>query len=222
MEQSPEDAAGEFFAAVERGEWERAATFVHPETVSRFRDEMDSRVVEWERPPRTMSADDYLRHEPDMPPEVAEYNAMKSAEWARQQGPELPQFLAHVHEASEVSQLSGVELFARYMEAQDPRYQVRAAYDRAGRPMPEPVSDGSAARLVRTVLGAVMETESTAHVVYRQEWLHEGVPAPHKHLDVMTLERTHAGWRARDFDVSGNGRGVWVSYLVPDEEAEPG
>lgn len=222
MKRSPEDAGRDFVAALEAGDWETAAAYMHPDTIARFRKEVETRVADWERTPRAMTAEDYLRREPDMPREVAEYNARKAAEWTGRQRPELPQLLAHVYVASEVPELTGLALFARYIEARDPRYQSRAAYERANRPVPGLESEGSGARLVRTILGAVIEGESTAHVVYRKEWFHGGTPAPLKPVDVLTLERTGAGWLARDFDFSGNGAGVWVDYSVPDEGANLG
>ena len=215
---SPETAARAFFEALERSEWHRAAEFVHPDTISAFRREASTLAEQWAAGPREATVEDLLRGNPDMPREVAEYNVRRAAEFEAQEGPMLSRFLAGVNDASEVAGLSDTGLYARHIEACDPRYQLCFAYARAGRPMPEAVRDG-AAGIHRTALGVVMEGPAMAHVLFRKRWFDRDLDAPLGPVDVLTLEWSNEhGWRVRDFDFRGHGRGGWVTYGVPDED----
>lgn len=221
MNPSPEAVAQAFFDALERGEWHRAAEFMHPETIAAFRGEAMMLADRWAREPTQVTVEDLLRGSPDMPLEVAQYNVRKAAEYAAHDGPALSGFLANVRDASELPGLSDTELYARHIEASDPRYQVRSAYARAGRTMPPEARDGHAAAIRRTAIGVVMEGSGTAHVVFRPAWTDRDITTPPGPVDVLTLEWAgEDGWRAREFDFSGHGRGGSVCYWVSDEDEE--
>jgi hypothetical protein len=148
---TPEAAVRAFIAALESQRWEDAARLVHPEALDRYRERSLSslRVVA-----HRASAEDFLRQDPQMPPEVAEYQARRAAEGAREYRRfELER--AGVASAEELESLSPEQAFARYLEANDLQRSLQRVIERETDEPSAELFTRAAPRLDRIVIGSV-------------------------------------------------------------------
>jgi hypothetical protein len=209
------------FEAMDAKRWMDAAALVDPDALSRFRDWRIEHVREMER---MRSTPPEQRYGPDTPPEVVawfEEKRAKAEEAERRSGFMLPGEFARVESLEELEALSPKELFARYLEARDPREQFEQARKAAGRELPGAVvkQADAAVQAQRTVIGSTVENDSTVYVVYRTRLGNRPWEEPDR-IAVTTVRRTPQGWRMRtgahDEGLFSNSFGFAVSF--PAEE----
>ncbi len=118
---TPDSALRAFHAAMFERRWTEAGRFVDPVLVERLRWEA---VRSARAPRRARTIDDYLRDDPEMPREVAEYLLRRAEQSIRQLGNFISYEFAHVDDTAALKRLSSPEAAARFVQAQDPRYQI--------------------------------------------------------------------------------------------------
>lgn len=123
MEDRKHDAPGDVVAAYIRRssaeDWVGAAALFTAGFLQWFRE------VEAPLPPSSPSpqtVDDWIARDPEMPRAVAEYYVRRMKHHPR---PELGDVFARVDSEEELEALSNVELYGRYLEASDPRLNLR-------------------------------------------------------------------------------------------------
>jgi hypothetical protein len=212
------------------GRWTDAAERIHPRTIARFR---ESRLQEFRH--RTRTRDETLRYRDDMPEAVREWFDAQRAQQVGSEEEELASMFGGITDLAELEALSGVELLARHLEAADPRTVIRRTLRErrgaGGAAETEELASEALRRVdeVRTVLGSVVEDDSTIHVLYRAAMGTQGegwAAGPMRSLVALPVVRSGAEWYiapahdsfgidqlVRTFDF-----GFWVE--LPDERAE--
>lgn len=176
------------FAAMEARRWHDVAALVHPEALRRSRaHEIES--ARWRDDARFRP-----HRDPAMPEAVArwfEEQARKHAESSRSH----LEWQYGVRSRAELEALSAEEMMARRLRSQDPEEILRRQLRERGR---EAVLDSMPERptlLRRTVVGAVMEDDSTAHVVYNLTAPGDTGMHVLDRIALVTVRRSPAGWR---------------------------
>jgi hypothetical protein len=121
--QSADAVVREFFDAIQRGSFIEAAR--HLDTA--YFHDSKRQLLESARVPHPRertTAEEYMKHDPDMPRAVAEYYAKRS-EAAADDFNELEYTYADVPDTMALKLLSARELAARWLEAHDMRYTIR-------------------------------------------------------------------------------------------------
>ncbi len=202
---TPEAAAQALFTALSEDRWLDAARLVHPEALTRFREQklMELRNI---REPKPMTAADYRRGEPEMPDAVAEYMAKRANQVRNKPGSRIAYEFAGVSSVAELERLSAEEMMARWFQAQHPAYKMEQAIKEIGRPLPPEAAGQMPGRVERTILGTTpaQQADSIAYVVHRTVWLHGEERAPHSPLGVLVMRRTPVGWRVDPTQSSGH------------------
>jgi hypothetical protein len=114
---SPTEVAAAFFKAVTEERWRDAARELDLAAFDRFRRE---RIAAERLSPRrqwVVTADDLLRRDPDMPRAVAEYQAKKIEESARETVSWTERDFANVSGIDSLAALSAEEAAARWLQA---------------------------------------------------------------------------------------------------------
>ncbi|HEU4564423.1 MAG TPA: hypothetical protein VFS05_07240 [Gemmatimonadaceae bacterium] len=171
--------------ALNRGDWLAAAALCDPLSLRSFRRSLLLEIAPSE-PPRSLTVDDFVRHTPDMPREVAEYQVEQSRKFMAPMR-RLRENLPGVRSVEEAEAMSPEELFAGWLDGRSPWRQIErlaaegripAATVAQARAYPLPVHRYE-------VLGVVHDGDRIAHVVYR----HANAPdAPD--------EEAHEAWLA--------------------------
>lgn len=161
-----------FSRAVRDARWLDAARFVDVAMIARMRDEQ---LESLRRPVPKVTVEDLLRRNPDMPRVVAEYEVRRIDEHRSDLDPLLSQY-ARVGSADELARLTPTEVAARFVEANDMRWQIRLAMERErkrGCAIPDSVFTSLATGRPPEVriIGSVMD-DSVAYVLHRDR------PAP--------------------------------------------
>jgi hypothetical protein len=196
---TPDAAVRSFFAALESGRWMDAARMVHPGALARFREGHLESVRSATDPAfqRELSVDELLRHDPQMPRAVAEYQVQRNSQSTRT-------YLRHALESAGVASLEELErlrpeeAFARFLAANDERRQIQRALEgRADSAMGALISR-MAPRTLRTLIGTVPAAPGaeTAYAVYSVS--HGGGMmglAGHGRVSVVALRRDGEGWK---------------------------
>jgi hypothetical protein len=183
------------FAEIEAMRWDAVASLVHPETLERFR--------EWQidiaRTSEHQLDEGTLAREPELPPEVAAWfdaQRKKQEEYWEEYGPRLSHTFAGIEKFEELESLSATELFARYLQAQDPREQALRQARREGKEISIAGIEKELMVEQRVVVGSVMEDDSTAQVIYRTRTKLKLMPEGDEgRAAVVTVRRTPEGWR---------------------------
>lgn len=154
-------------AAVNRGDWEEAASLCDPGSLSFFKRELLERVNAKQEP---WTVEGMLNFQPDMPPAVAEYQV---AQFNARSGSRrvLESEVPSVTSADQLREMSPVEVFAAWLEGQSYERQVERAIRETDVP-PEFMQAALDIRPERmlVVLGTVPEGDRIIHVVYRQTY----------------------------------------------------
>jgi hypothetical protein len=220
---SPADVARDFFAAERDGRWLDAAQLLDLRAFEVQRDQ-DVASARRPRPNLRLTVEQVRRSDPDMPRAVAEYYVKKAATRSRDYNPFSHQY-ANVTSANTLAALPVDVAAARWLEAKDPRWQMKSHSEMAGcRPpqdadsifKPAPRRVIAAANIGPSVPGSLDSvsyvlfrdshpdlTDSTARVTMAKS---EMAFSP----DVLTLVLTPTGWRivpVLDFGLSGGA--VW-------------
>jgi|GEM_PF-4241223 len=202
---SPEAAAGAFFDALESRRWADAARLVHPAALARYREHTLSSVRATtgvpERP--AITPEDFLRHDPQMPREVAEYQARRSNEAAQEhRGWALER--AGVASLEELERLSPEEAFARFLAASDEQQGMQRAMEGKVDEVVGELLTRMAPRTERTVIGSVPapagqgagEAGGSAYVTYSitHRVAHAPTPGPEQ-VAVVRVRRDGPAWK---------------------------
>lgn len=120
---SPADIARQFFSAERDGRWLDAARLLDLKAVEvqRTRSVANARRVQ---PPFHLTVEQLLRHDPSMPRAVAEYQVKQSETVFRDYNP-LSDEYADVTTADSLAALPIDVAGARWLEARDPRWQIK-------------------------------------------------------------------------------------------------
>lgn len=181
------------FEGIEAMRWEAVAALVHPEALARFR----AWQVERARSEEGGRAEGPQGRDRGMPPEVVawfEAQQKKQDEYWEKYGPRLSHSFAGVETIEQLETLSAAELFARHLQASDPREQFLRGARLEGK---EPAIAGMEKELMvdqRVVTGSVVEDDSTVQVVYRTRSRLK-LEGDARRAAVVTVRRTPEGWR---------------------------
>ena len=218
---SPADVAREFFAAERDGRWLDAAHLLDLRTFEprRTRSVINARNAQ----PFHLTVERLLRDDPSMPRAVAEYQVKQSESVFRDFNP-LSYEYADVPTADSLAALPIDVAAARWLEAQDPRWRMKAqprSYSQKCMQMSDSgmktikTLDGAAAasmftpppREVVAVAPAGVTApglgDSLSYVLYREQYGTSGSrrreqmsrPEMRSSPRVLTLNRTALGWR---------------------------
>lgn len=183
------------FAEIEAMRWDAVASLMHPVTLKRFREWQIDLARTSERQLDEGSRD----HERNLPPEVAAWfdaQRKKEEEYWEQHGPRLSHTFAGIETIEELESLSAAELFARYLQAQDPREQALRQAQREGKEISIAGIEKKLMVEERVVIGSVAEDDSTVQVVCRTRSKLKLIPEDDEgRVEVITVRRTPEGWR---------------------------
>jgi len=165
---TPLDAAHALFEALARKNWSAAAALVDPESLGEWRELQVALLAD--------EAEDLSRPEPPGATmrQVLVDTEIVGARLRAYGGTVLPN-LGFNLTLSELAALPASDLLARYLELIARFREVSAE-----RPVPD-------------VIGAVLENDSTAHVLYRWEGL--AWPQTPREVSVLSLRKGSTGWR---------------------------
>lgn len=221
-QQLPHDVATAFFNAVTEARWRDAARHLDLAAFDRFRRE---RIAAARLPvlrPHPTTADELLRHDPDMPRAVAEYQARKIAEAARQPFNWVDREFADVADVNALAALSAEESAARWLQAGDLRWAVeRAAQRERERGCALPPDAGCATPApVYEILATAVTDSTTAYVLYRERMRARADPDIDAAVSadgprVMTLRRRSGRWQILPRDDMLQ-REVGISFVSAD------
>ncbi len=184
--ESPETVVRAYFAALEAERFEDAVGYLEPASVTEFRQYQ----IEVARAAAEKSA---AASEPDEPGSATQFSPIQQPiprEASVMFTLPLARQFAGIETLDQLQQLGPGEMLLRFLQARTPEYQRQQTLREGRNPLP----DDSIPPEERQVLGAVMEGETLAHVVFRSTsaFLRNELPP---RLDVVTLRRTDAGWR---------------------------
>jgi hypothetical protein len=129
-QESPAQVAAAFFKAVAEERWRDAARQLDLAAFDRFRRERIAAARLPQPPHRQTTVEDLLRHDPDMPRAVAEYQIRKMTEARRHVFNWVDHEFAGVADVDALAALSAEESAARWLQARDLRWQSRRAAER--------------------------------------------------------------------------------------------
>jgi hypothetical protein len=197
-----ERVAGEAFAALDAMRFDRAAELVHPRFLAVFHATQLQQARHMER---LQARGPEPRREPGMPPEVAAWLEEQQRLHLTHQGGWLEMSFAGVGTLQELESLGAREMLARWLRAHDPRYQIARQAELRGTELPEDACPERILSVRRTIVGSVVEDDSTAQVVYRRAV----TDLQREEVAVLTLRRAPEGWRLWDF---GSDHGILGSF----------
>ncbi|HEX6071326.1 MAG TPA: hypothetical protein VFZ18_15945, partial [Longimicrobiaceae bacterium] len=192
--EGPESMATAAFRALDAERWDEFVGWLDPEAVEEFRAGQLQLWKPHER--RPLTADDILRHQPDMPPEAVEYY-LKRLQSGDRDGAGIGASFEGVRSLDELERLSGPEMLVRRLTRLSPKAKLAAEL--------ESLTDDAGLAEVdlrdvlprRRVIGAVPEGDSTAHIVYRLGLGPGEDDEPPGPALLATAHRTPEGWRLR-------------------------
>lgn len=191
-ELSPEEVVQTVFDLVEADRFAEVAAYVVPDQLEELRWATIRTCDDNANHPR-MTAEEYRRHDPDLPPAVAEYYA--SREVGRPPGETISDSFAGVGSVEELKSLSPPQLMEAWLKARDIRFVLARHAERLGVTVPPETLSPDRARVL---LGVVRDGDR-AHAVFRLSGDDDDAP-----VKVVSLVRTPAGWRMRmDHDFLG-------------------
>ena len=161
----PDSVLRAFFDATLEQRWLEAAQFVDQTRIDMARWEV---IRSARQPARVRSVEDYLRDDPRMPRQVAEYFVKSAGQSMRKMGNHIPYQFADVEDTVALQQLSQLEAAARYVQAKDPRYHLRLSYRTAPGCQGKSLSDADVNELApRFELLTTAVRGDTAWVMFR-------------------------------------------------------
>jgi hypothetical protein len=204
---TPESAATAFFRAMESEQWNEAARWMHPEALARLREAALERAA-LARAPGTdsITPEEVMRDDPDMPRVVAEYQARKWTENMRQSA-RLARTSLGATSREEFEAMSPGQLVARLVEESDPRRIARAVAREQADTVGGKLLVRAIPPTVRTVIGhvAAPDRADAAYVLYRSA---PRYPAPlalvPEQTAVLHMRRDGAEWRVNPGGFDGS------------------
>ncbi|MBB4636496.1 hypothetical protein [Longimicrobium terrae] len=208
---SPEDVVRTVFALLEAGRFDEVAAYVDADDLKGLH--RDAEAAANAPPPQPWTTEEYMAGEPGLPREIAEYYAERDRNSSRHEVSVLSTTFARVHTAADLQALDTAQLLGRWLEARNPRLMIPRVEERPGDPVPETLN---ALQGRRAVIGAALEDEDTAHVVYRTAF---ATLPPDETLHAASLRRTSEGWRMRFHPYDFLGAASWsVSFSPADAD----
>lgn len=189
----PEQVASAFFQAAAAGRWAEAVGYLDVASFERHRQELVAsgrRTDGW----RELTVEELLQRDPEMPRAAAEYQLRKTREARARHGDMVVREFARVTDVEALAALPPESAAARWLEAQDLRYELRRQLAAQG--CPPGLADSLAARPPHRILGIVVR-DTVAYALHEDpEWpgtdVAWGSPTP----AVMPLRRGPDGrWR---------------------------
>lgn len=223
---SPAAVVDSFFRAAEQERWRDAARLMDLETFGDLRDQT-VRMMRGRRTAHHVTPEELMKFDPKMPRVVAEYEAARSNEQVASYNG-VSQEYANVPNVDSLAALSVEEAAARWLQARDPRYQMRRSLERERSRcnLPDSVVTGlllQAPATTAQVLGTVLE-DTLAYVLYAEMPARksnaESVTARTRHREssrrsswvisppLLTLRRMGSRWRI----APGEPFGGWSGY----------
>ncbi len=155
-------------AALNREDWTAVAALCDEASLAAFRRQMLAQLDPALLEQYAITAETILRHSPDMPREVAEYQAAqhrRHGDPARRLAEELP----GVADADALRAMSPRDVFAAWLDGRSPRRQITrlAAEGRIPPAAVDRLRDTTLAIHTHVAIGAVHDGERIAHVLYR-------------------------------------------------------
>ena len=189
----PEQVASAFFQAAAAERWAEAVGYLDLAHVERHRQMV---VASGRRPAARSgpSVEELLRLDPEMPRAAAEYQVRKWREATARHGDLVTQEFARVPDAGTLAALPLDTAAARWLEAQDFRYQLRRPLAAQG--CPPALSDSLGARPPHRIVGTVVR-DTVAYVLHQDaDWPESSVAWSGTAPAVMPLRREPDGrWR---------------------------
>ena len=197
---SPAGIARAFLDAVTKSQWIDAARFLDLEPIEGLRRESMRSLRQPQQRMPAMTAEDFMRADPEMPRAVAEYQAERSNRRRLETPPDDNFYpFARISDTLTFVQLTPLYLAAHWVEGQDMRYQMRRGLELNGgcdRASIDSLIKAMAPKF--TVLGAV-ERSDTAYVLFRDDLLADAEDelAPVGGPNVLPLIRRKGTWLVR-------------------------
>jgi hypothetical protein len=217
-------------------DWDGVADLCDAASLSAFRRDLLERYTSAPRVTAPFTPEDYLKHYPDMPREVAEYNAKQH----QQRGEPLRRLredMPRINSLEELQALNARGLYAAWLQNQSPRVQIEKQLA-AGLASPQ-----AAERALAQIgdfysyrpIGMVMDGERISHVLYQggpppESWttyeamlVESGIPEDqrqlrldlygHEYPSIFTCRRGPDGeWRLlADHNLSSMGSVVFIA-----------
>ena len=208
----PAEVARSFFDALAARRWRDAVAYVDTAAFEMVRRDELARAWQMRNAALASTPDvtpekmiqSLMQSDPKMPRAAAEYFVQQMREPRARSRDFIGEHYARVPSADSLEKLSTVEAAARWLEARDPRFPFRQLRDEMrARGCPERPGDAELDRpRPRAVIGAVVEGDTTAYVLYRDperdaalrgsrgSW-YTATPA------VLPLRRVAKQWRVR-------------------------
>jgi hypothetical protein len=162
---TPAAVARAFLADVAAMRWLAAAEHLDLDAFEGYRGEQIGQLRS--QLPMSLTAEDLMQADPDMPRAVAEYQVRKAREAQARFGNGIGHQFAGVSRLDSLAALSPAEAAARFLEAQDPRYLMRRSLEMQGvRGCPVPI-DSLPPSPPRVVLGEIVR-DSLAYVLHEE------------------------------------------------------
>ena len=199
QQESPQRAAErvlrEVFDAHEKMQWGRIVLLLHPDALTYLRQGVLSSLEAMER-----SKDEPVRNPPDMPECVAQYFEEQRAK--HQDDFPIGLKAYGVATLDELRALSTEELTARWLEVQDERTQMMhglsaqkpAVLDSLRRVLGDSAFLAQMPQEKRTVVGSIVENDSTIQVLYRTRYSDDPREGPDS-KGVAVMRRSGRDWR---------------------------
>jgi hypothetical protein len=188
--------ADSFFSAIADERWTDAARLL--DTV-RFGQQFRNRVnsARAALPSPDMTVEGWMRADPEMPRAVAEWQVERMRK-AKAQVPGFGDFsfeYAGITSFRMLAALSVTEAGARWLEARDPRFQMREGARRAGCDTALVRQIGASAQSLSEVIAMAHVDDSTAYALFRSART-RSIPEQYRGPpELLTLRRTTTAWR---------------------------
>ena len=156
--------------ALNAEDWTEAAAFVDPVSLRLFARQIRERLAP-EMPQSTLSADDYMRHDPQLPRAVAEHYAAEARRLA-DLASQIPRELRGIESVQALRALTPEDLFSKWLDARSFRRQIEqlAADGRISQRAFEARNQAGYADSYQYVpIGMVADGARIAHVLYRTD-----------------------------------------------------
>lgn len=182
MNKEPFDVAGRFLAALDRAEWDTAASLVDGADLEEWYVHI-TRDRSYKG--KAITADDIRAHDPDMPMEAAVYAAAKAQADLARRGSSLHGDFGPVRTVEELRRVARRKALGLFLRMLDPaeRYSFET-----GEAKPD-------LGLKRNALACIQPRASTAYVLYEDVDVSGGVAA--EVPKVVVMRYGDEGWRVR-------------------------
>ena len=224
---TPEAAVEGLSRALAARRWRDAVAFLDQASVSEFHRSQIELLPQRTAHPSPLTADHLMRHDPEMPRAVAEYTVRQHRRHQENHLAHPEHDFAGIRSWAEIATLAPDDLVGRWLEAQDPVYELRRTRARSGRPA---LPDAFVPPIRHFApIGHVLEGERLAHVVCREHFemlQHEASAGPPTsgpelgRLQVVTARRDeHGDWYVLfDYVLLSGGSIAWVLDEPPPDD----